>query len=222
MGKYLLLLVLLGVCCTTAIEKASIDLKASKKMPKCQTTKQVNGRCALGWHVRDKLCKRNTCGCHKYDAVTYNCASCKWWAWQVENDRVDKVGGTKTGNFCQTAHWFIVFLTFLCLWLFALILGIVVSICCKKKEVVKPAKKPKSASSSDHEVEVEAHAPEQKTRGPVKEWTTAPVVREYKHDHLGDRVHVETRVYSPGREVQREFYNEQDWAKYSNAHWHEH
>lgn len=38
----------------------------------------------------------------------------------------------------------------------------------------------------------------------------------------GDRVHVETRTYSPNREPQVTYHNDTDWARYSQTNWNKH
>jgi len=97
-----------------------------------------------------------------------------------------------------------------------------VSLCCKKK-----VKKQKPAVVEVHEAAPEVEAPVREEplveRGDVKVWREQPVIRENRGDvRYGDRVLVETRYMSPGREARVERHDHTDWAKYSQAHWHEH
>jgi hypothetical protein len=59
-------------------------------------------------------------------------------------------------------------------------------------------------------------------RGDVKEWREEPRVKEYVTELYEPKVLVETRTYSPNKEVQRHEVAHPDWGSYSQAHWREH
>jgi hypothetical protein len=182
-----------------------------------------HGRCALGYHKLDKWCHPNTAYCSdkSYDAQTFNCFHCKWYAFQVQGDLTRFPDFT--GDYCQTNWWWFIFLCFLALAALLLFIGLLAYLCCRPKAKKTPAPVyHKPAKPARVEVETE-HIPIRQESGPVKEWRDPPVVTEHRSGQTyGQRVHVETRTYSPNREVQRVSHGHEDWAKWSSANWQGH
>jgi len=196
------------------------EIALSSTKPTGYTNFGAHGGCSVGWHVENTRCRGNAEYCSNYDSATGNCASCKWYAWWVKNDGLS-ANGTKTGNFCQNRWWFVLYIFMVTLILLNLIIGLIMYFCCKPKVpkpvpvVVEPEVEVHVVRPPRNEVRVE--------RGEFKEWREQPVVREHRDNvHYGDRVLVETRYMSPGRDARVERHDHQDWAKYSQAHWHEH
>lgn len=115
-------------------------------------------------------------------------------------------------------------LLFLAITALLLLIALFRYLCCRPK--VKTEKKPLRQKHYEVEVEVEAERPHVETRvehGNVKEWRDEPRVTEHRGNvSYGPRVHVETRTYSPNRDVHRERHGDQDWARWSHANWQGH
>lgn len=174
--------------------------------------------CTLGYHYKDGMCHPNTayCSTDSYDKDTHNCWSCKWYAFQVQGDLTNFPH--YTGDYCQTNWWWFVLALFLATTTLLLFLALLRYFCCRPKPKVT-----KEQRLHPVEVEGEHERPHREERGEVKEWRDEPVVREHRGEvHHGQRVHVETRTYSPNREVQRVSHEHQDWARWSQANWQGH
>jgi len=215
----------------TETRTVSIDLAAEPK-----TT------CLVGQHVVDKKCKSNTDYCSTYDAVTHNCSSCKWYAFWVQND-VQFASGTKTGDYCVTRWWVWILAAIGTLLFLGILIGLCVMWCGKKKsaayheERVPIAQKPQQHRV---DVDVQAERPSYQHSYHHAEPVRHEVVEVHGDTHIqhgervvhehreylgaGDRVLVEERTRSPGREVRVVKYDNphEDWGKYSQAHWQEH
>lgn len=184
-----------------------------------------NGTCYKGWHRVNNVCRYNYEYCNKADYKTGNCTSCKWYAFRVDNAPVVKDGETTGGVFCETRWWFWVYMATIVIVLLNALVACCMACCC-------PPKKQKRVHE-EYVVEAEEAAPEREVelvqdrvtveRGDARVWRDQPVVREHRGDVVyGDRVLVETRYMSPGRDARVERHDHTDWAKYSQAHWHEH
>jgi hypothetical protein len=178
----------------------------------------VNG-CPLGYHKLDNFCHPNTSYCSEksYDKQTFNCFHCKWYAFQVQGDLTHFP--YFTGDYCRTRWWWFVLLSFLILTGLLLLIGLLRYFFCRPK-----AKKTPAPVYRKPVVHVEAERiPVREERGEVREWRDHPVVTEHRAGNTyGQRVHVETRTYSPNREVQRVSHGHGDWAKWSQANWQGH
>ena len=128
-----------------------------------------------------------------------------------------------TGDYCQTNWWWFIFLCFLALAALLLFIGLLAYLCCRPKAKKTPAPVyHKPAKPARVEVKTE-HVPIRQESGPVKEWRGPAVVTEHRSGQTyGQRVHVETRTYSPNREAQRVSHGHEDWAKWSSANWQGH
>lgn len=224
MLKSLLLLALLSAYTYTAdIGCTSVLVK-----PGPTSVAAVTNKCARGYHFVNGQCVPNSKDCASFDCVTMNCASCSWSTFQIDSAEVT-VDGDRTGNYCVSRWWAWTLMAFALLVLLMLLIGIVMYFCRRKgatKEKIplinkKPVhvgtSKPKAAHPVEH------HNHERIERGEPITRTSQPVIVERREDgYVGERVHVETRTYSPQREMQRDRVNEPNWATYSQAHWNEH
>ena len=207
-----------------AAEKAAHKKRHDFVVP--ADTTPVNGVCTNGWHLADNMCISNKSYCHNYDAETFNCAVCQWYTFQTQNDAAYKKG-TKTGNYCGTNWWMFVLWGFIWLVLLGLLIGLICYFCCNKKKA-SSERKPLRTNPRKEEPRVQAKAPVHRTedrleRGPVKEWRDEPRITEHvEHIGHGERVHVSTRHYSPGGEPKVELHRQEDWGKWSQAHWDQH
>jgi hypothetical protein len=181
----------------------------------------TSGHCPLGYHKLDNFCHPNTAYCSdkSYDKQTYNCFHCKWYAFQVQGDLTHFP--YFTGDYCRTRWWWFVLLCFLLLTALLLLIGLLRYFFCRPKAKKTPAPAP---APKKQEVRVEAErVPVRVERGEVREYRAPPVVTEHRAGQTyGQRVHVETRTYSPNREVQRVSHGHEDWAKWSSANWQGH
>jgi hypothetical protein len=179
----------------------------------------TSGNCALGYHKLDNFCHPNTAYCSdkSYDKETFNCFHCKWYAFQVQGDLTHFP--YFTGDYCRTRWWWFVLLAFLLLTALLLLIGLLRYFCCRPKAKKTPAKNQKK-----QEVHVEAERIHDRVeRGEIREYRDQPVVTEHRAGQTyGQRVLVETRTYSPNREVQRVSHGHEDWAKWSSANWQGH
>lgn len=183
---------------------------------------QPGALCSLGYHKMDDYCHPNTAYCvdKKYDSQTFNCTECKWYAFQVQGDLTHFPDFT--GDYCRTRWWYFVLLLLLAITALLLFFALLRFLFCRPK--VNIEKKP-LIKTHHEEVEVEVHheRPDRVVRGEVREWRDEPVVTEHRSGvSHGQRVHVETRTYSPNREVQRVSHGHEDWARWSQANWQGH
>merc|ERR1712118_285186 len=116
---------------------------------------------------------------------------CDWYAWFVSNENQADVSGN--GNWCETRWWLWLLIFIGGLLLLAMLIGVICACCCRKKTkerepLVEPT--PSPPRPQRHDVVVERNPYRGETRN----------VNEYKTYYEGDRVLVETRTYSPGRE----------------------
>jgi hypothetical protein len=190
-------------------------------------TVPANGLCPVGYHKIDNFCHPNTsyCSDESYDKDTYNCFHCKWYAFQVQGDMTHFP--KFTGDYCQTSWWWFTFLLLLLLLTLFWIIALLWCFFCQPK-----AKKARAPAPKKQEVHVQAervHHPapvrveHRVERGEPREHRGHPVVTEHRAGRsYGQGVHVETRTYSPNREVQRVSHGHEDWAKWSHANWQGH
>jgi hypothetical protein len=175
----------------------------------------TNTYCPLGYHKIDDFCHPNTAYCadEGYDKETFNCFHCKWYTFQVQGDLTHFP--KFTGDYCQTGWWWFVLWCFLLLALLLLIIWLCYVFCRSKPKMTRPPVQKK------HEVRVEAERiPVREEKLDVREYRGHPVVTEHRAGQTyGQRVHVETRTYSPNRDVQRVSHGHEDWAKWSSANW---
>jgi hypothetical protein len=174
-----------------------------------------HGRCALGYHKKDDYCHPNTAYCSdkSYDPQTFNCPHCKWYAFQVQGDLTNFPDFT--GDYCETDWWYFALLCFLALAALLLFIALLWYLCCRPK----PKAAPYPVYHKPVNVERE-HIPIREEAGPVREYRAPPVVTEHRSGQTyGQRVHVETRTFSPNREVQRVSHGHEDWARWSAANY---
>jgi hypothetical protein len=196
---------------------------SARPVPGNKALKSTDGKCTLGYHLLEETCHPNTAYCvdGKYDKDTFNCTECKWYAFQVQGDLTHFP--YFTGDYCRTRWWWFVLTLFLAITGLLLLIALLRYLCCKPKvkEEKKPLLQPKP-------VEVRSERPPVRVeprheRGEVREWREEPVVTEHRSGvSHGQRVHVETRTYSPNREVQRVSHGHEDWGKWSQANWQGH
>lgn len=199
----------------------SQQIGSARPVPTNQVTKAVAFKCNLGYHLLGDMCHPNTAYCvdKAYDADTFNCTECKWYAFQVQGDLTHFP--YFTGDYCRTRWWWFALTLFLALTALLLLFALMRYFFCRPK--VKTETKP--LIRVDHEVEVHAERPTQQRveHGEVREWRGEPTVTEHRSGVThGQRVHVETRTYSPNREVQRVSHGHEDWGKWSQANWQGH
>jgi hypothetical protein len=204
--------------------------------------------CLVGNHIVNGKCVANTDYCSTYDPVTHNCSSCNWYAFWVENDSSD-ASGTKTGNYCKTRWWVWILSSIALLLFLGILIGLCVMWCGKKRpakveEERRPLNKPKPvqhvevhAERPSYHHQVVTHHHQEPVRvsyhqEPVREVhgesriirnDDRVVVNEHRaYLGIGDRVLVEERRSSPGKELKVVKYDHEDWGKYSQAHWADH
>jgi hypothetical protein len=176
--------------------------------PQCEVD-HIGGKCRKGFHKVDKKCRPNTslCSEEKYDPKTFNCTSCKWYAFHVQNDAQSK-SGTKNGNYCETRWWWITLYIVLGLIGLLLVAALIYFLCCRSKKA-KDQRKPlvnvnKSRGSSGHDsrvyrsnemVEVHqarpVHYEHREVRHEPRE--VRHETREVRHVETSPRVHREVR-----------------------------
>jgi hypothetical protein len=140
--KILTLSALLLALCQAAIP-GMISLSDNKKcnalgigktsgIPECKVH-AIEGKCSKGFHKDDKHCLPNTkkCAKDKYDKTTFNCKTCKWYAFHVQNDA--ESAGTKNGDYCETRWWWVSLWIILSVIGVMVILAIIKFVCCKSK-----------------------------------------------------------------------------------------
>jgi hypothetical protein len=179
--------------------------------------------CAKGSHLIDDKCIANNqrCDTKDYSATLQSCNSCSFWDWKEMYKNSD---GTNS-DYCEAWSWWVWMLWILFFLvvlgaLGALIWWLATKFCCKKK-VKKTVNPPPTVEN--HNVNVQAAKPRQEPRvvvdyQPMTVSYSQPVYHEMspvREEH--ERVLVETRRWSPGREMQVEYHNDVDWARQSRT-----
>ena len=178
--------------------------------PHCEVA-PILGKCQKGFHKVDEKCVPNTsyCSFKKYDPVDYNCTSCKWYAFEVQNDAQSK-SGTKNGNYCETRWWWITL--YVALGFIGLLLVVaLIAFACRKSKNSKEQRQPlvnvnKSRGSRSNEmVEVHqarpAHYEPREVRHEPRE--VRYETREVRHVETSPRHQSQVRTsYSPNRSHQ--------------------
>jgi hypothetical protein len=179
----------------------ALGIGATSGTPQCKVD-AIAGKCQKGFHLADKKCLPNTfwCAKKKYDKVTFNCASCKWYAFHVQND--GQTTGTKNGNYCETRWWWVTLWAVLALIGLIAILAIIKFLCCKPKapkegKRLLDSSKARGSTSKGHRSNelVEVH------RERPQHYETREVHRESPVRHQPVEVHRERPVHYENREV---------------------
>jgi hypothetical protein len=183
----------------------------------------ATGMCPAGYHKLDNFCHPNTAYCsdNSYDPDTFNCFHCKWYAFQVQGDMTHFP--KFTGDYCETSWWWFSFLLLLLLATLLWIIALLWFFFCRPKAKKAPAPAPKKQEVRVQAERVPVRVETRVERGEPREYRAPPVVTEHRAGQsYGQRVHVETRTYSPNRDVQRVSHGHEDWSKWSHANWQGH
>lgn len=92
-----LVVLVLSIVCPYFVQSKAVKTTNYDLFPK---------NCNMGQHPKAGKCNPNTDYCKKnqYNAATYSCKKCVWYAFFVKNI----TQGSNTGNYCESRWWLLV------------------------------------------------------------------------------------------------------------------